>query len=342
MLRFYGYYKQSTAGPCNISRPGFWDPIGRYKWDAWNRLGKMSQEDAMCAYIKEMKMVAQKIIDTVPLEDTSPEMFEPFRPLYEVIPDMPRPPESFFKNHIEKETSENIQEEQEANEEIQDQNSGGSHGYENTADLGAHSGQEEPEQQRNPLDEATHPAQVERRLESWRSEKDFSDSLEQLKPKEVCEDEGSRIYPHLFQPSDVTHKKPKAKTRRHSAERRKDDDTVTVSNSTSDAWLGNGESCSDMSTQLRTKCRGSPHHLSPQIAATVEALQASIQGLCQRIESLERALQDLHHIDGKTHRSHKVPKSQHPVIAHSQTLFFILVWPFIVHWLLRRFLRRKR
>lgn len=38
-----------------------------------------------------------QIIDTVPLEDTSPELFEPFRPLYEVIPDMPRPPDSFFK-----------------------------------------------------------------------------------------------------------------------------------------------------------------------------------------------------------------------------------------------------
>ena len=32
MLRFYSYYKQATVGPCQISRPGFWDPIGRYKW----------------------------------------------------------------------------------------------------------------------------------------------------------------------------------------------------------------------------------------------------------------------------------------------------------------------
>ncbi|CAI9581946.1 unnamed protein product, partial [Staurois parvus] len=98
MLLFYSYYKQATVGPCNIARPGFWDPIGRYKWDAWNKLGQMSQDDAMCAYIREMKKVAQKIINTIPLEDTTPEMFEPFRPLYEVIPDMPRPPDSFFKN----------------------------------------------------------------------------------------------------------------------------------------------------------------------------------------------------------------------------------------------------
>lgn len=32
MLRFYSYYKQATQGPCLAPRPGFWDPIGRYKW----------------------------------------------------------------------------------------------------------------------------------------------------------------------------------------------------------------------------------------------------------------------------------------------------------------------
>lgn len=61
MLRFYSYYKQATVGSCKIPRPGFWDPIGRYKWDAWSRLGKMSKEEAMAAYISEMKKVAQKV-----------------------------------------------------------------------------------------------------------------------------------------------------------------------------------------------------------------------------------------------------------------------------------------
>ncbi|KAL8175630.1 UNVERIFIED_CONTAM: hypothetical protein K2H54_003734 [Gekko kuhli] len=97
MLRFYSYYKQATVGQCQISRPGFWDPIGRYKWDAWNRLGKMTKKEAMVAYIQEMKKSAQKVIDTVPLDETSEDMFEPFKPLYELIDDMPRPPESFFK-----------------------------------------------------------------------------------------------------------------------------------------------------------------------------------------------------------------------------------------------------
>uniref|UniRef100_A0A8C5X2J9 ACB domain-containing protein n=1 Tax=Malurus cyaneus samueli TaxID=2593467 RepID=A0A8C5X2J9_9PASS len=55
MLRFYSYYKQATAGCCQGPRPGFWDPIGRYKWDAWHSLGGMSKEEAMAAYVAEMK-----------------------------------------------------------------------------------------------------------------------------------------------------------------------------------------------------------------------------------------------------------------------------------------------
>uniref|UniRef100_A0A8C1USY9 ACB domain-containing protein n=1 Tax=Cyprinus carpio TaxID=7962 RepID=A0A8C1USY9_CYPCA len=31
MLKFYSYYKQATQGPCNIPRPGFWDPVGKAK-----------------------------------------------------------------------------------------------------------------------------------------------------------------------------------------------------------------------------------------------------------------------------------------------------------------------
>ncbi|XP_045155828.1 acyl-CoA-binding domain-containing protein 4 isoform X3 [Echinops telfairi] len=97
MLRFYSYYKQATVGPCLVPRPGFWDPIGRYKWDAWNSLGKMSREEAMSAYIAEMKVVAQKVIDTVPLGEVAEDMFGYFEPLYQVIPDMPRPPETFLR-----------------------------------------------------------------------------------------------------------------------------------------------------------------------------------------------------------------------------------------------------
>ncbi|XP_021569290.1 acyl-CoA-binding domain-containing protein 4, partial [Carlito syrichta] len=97
MLRFYSYYKQATVGPCLVPRPGFWDPIGRYKWDAWNSLGRMSRQEAMSAYITEMKLVAQKVINTVPLGEVAEDMFGHFEPLYQVIPDMPQPPETFLR-----------------------------------------------------------------------------------------------------------------------------------------------------------------------------------------------------------------------------------------------------
>uniref|UniRef100_A0A0N8ESV8 Acyl-CoA-binding domain-containing protein 4 isoform 1 n=1 Tax=Heterocephalus glaber TaxID=10181 RepID=A0A0N8ESV8_HETGA len=97
MLRFYSYYKQATLGPCLAPRPGFWDPIGRYKWDAWHSLGRMSRAQAMSAYVAEVKLVAQKVIDTVPLGEVAEDAFAYFAPLYQVIPNMPRPPEAFLR-----------------------------------------------------------------------------------------------------------------------------------------------------------------------------------------------------------------------------------------------------
>ena len=57
MLKFYGYYKQSTQGKCNQPKPSFWDVIGKAKWDAWNKCGDMTQRDAMKLYIEELKQV---------------------------------------------------------------------------------------------------------------------------------------------------------------------------------------------------------------------------------------------------------------------------------------------
>ncbi|KAM9296276.1 acyl-CoA-binding domain-containing protein 4 [Gastrophryne carolinensis] len=264
MLRFYSYYKQATIGPCNISRPGFWDPIGRYKWDAWDKLGRMSRDDAMRAYINEMKMVAQKIINTFPLEEATPEMFEPFRTLYDVIPDMPRPPDSFLSAQAEKWKIEYGKNHNSDGENKQPTN------LQSTPELqesGAHCGQGEAR--------TTEPLAVsDGSLGSWGSgNEDFSDSLDRLSPD---------------------------------------------------------------------KCRSSLLHLSPQVVATVEALQATIRGLCQRLEGLEQALQEQQQIIRKqSHRSPKEKRSLGPAIARSQTLFFIFVWPFIVHWLLRRFYGRR-
>ncbi|KAI3365306.1 hypothetical protein L3Q82_010391, partial [Scortum barcoo] len=96
MLRFYSLYKQALCGPCTVSRPSFWDPVGRCKWDAWSRLGEMSSENAMAAYVDEMKKVAQEVIDTMPMNEKTASLFHHFESLYLVIDDMPQPPESLL------------------------------------------------------------------------------------------------------------------------------------------------------------------------------------------------------------------------------------------------------
>ncbi|KAK6490272.1 acyl-CoA-binding domain-containing protein 5A isoform X3 [Huso huso] len=83
MLQFYSYYKQATQGPCNLPRPGFWDPVGKYKWDVWNGLGDMSREEAMIAYVEEMK----KIIETMPMTEKVEELLHVLGPFYEIIED---------------------------------------------------------------------------------------------------------------------------------------------------------------------------------------------------------------------------------------------------------------
>ncbi|KFZ62009.1 Acyl-CoA-binding domain-containing protein 5, partial [Antrostomus carolinensis] len=83
MLKFYSFYKQATQGPCNIPRPGFWDPIGRYKWDAWSSLGDMSKEEAMIAYVEEMK----KILESMPVTEKVEELLQVIGPFYEIVED---------------------------------------------------------------------------------------------------------------------------------------------------------------------------------------------------------------------------------------------------------------
>ncbi|XP_078272117.1 acyl-CoA-binding domain-containing protein 5A isoform X2 [Rhinoraja longicauda] len=83
MLKFYGYYKQATLGPCNTTRPGFWDPIGKYKWDAWNSLGDMPKEAAMIAYVDEMK----KILESMPMTEEVEQLLCVIGPFYELVDD---------------------------------------------------------------------------------------------------------------------------------------------------------------------------------------------------------------------------------------------------------------
>ena len=50
-LYLYKYYKQATLGDNNTEKPGFFDFVGKAKWDAWNSIKGTSKNDAMHEYI---------------------------------------------------------------------------------------------------------------------------------------------------------------------------------------------------------------------------------------------------------------------------------------------------
>ncbi len=51
LLELYALYKQATVGDTGGKRPGFTDPVGRAKYDAWSKKRGMTAEAAMEAYI---------------------------------------------------------------------------------------------------------------------------------------------------------------------------------------------------------------------------------------------------------------------------------------------------
>jgi diazepam-binding inhibitor (GABA receptor modulator, acyl-CoA-binding protein) len=51
LLKIYALYKQANQGDASGSRPGFTDPVGRAKWDAWKEVEGIPADDAMQAYI---------------------------------------------------------------------------------------------------------------------------------------------------------------------------------------------------------------------------------------------------------------------------------------------------
>jgi len=53
-LRLYALYKQATVGDADGKRPGFTNPVGRAKYDAWAKLTGTSSDQAEADYIAEV------------------------------------------------------------------------------------------------------------------------------------------------------------------------------------------------------------------------------------------------------------------------------------------------
>ena len=60
-LELYALFKQSTEGKNTKSKPGAMDFVGKYKWQAWSKLGDMSKEDAQVAYVSKVESLIKLI-----------------------------------------------------------------------------------------------------------------------------------------------------------------------------------------------------------------------------------------------------------------------------------------
>lgn len=58
-LRLYALYKQATVGDVTGKRPGFTNPVGRAKHDAWADVSGMSSEEAKRAYVNEVEALTE-------------------------------------------------------------------------------------------------------------------------------------------------------------------------------------------------------------------------------------------------------------------------------------------
>ncbi|XP_076212978.1 acyl-CoA-binding domain-containing protein 4 isoform X2 [Aptenodytes patagonicus] len=318
MLRFYSYYKQATAGRCQGPRPGFWDPIGR---DAWHSLGRMSKEEAMAAYVAEMKKVAQKIIDTVPMDETTEEMFGYFKPLYEVIHDMPRPPEAFFKRKGGS---------QERTADPSQDDPASSPAPEHTEDAlpgEQRNGQHVPGGGLAPAAEALEGSQV-----TSDSEGDvYCDTLEQMEPEQAGQPLG-------LSPNGGTGQGERGEGRRLEG---RSSAGLAALGSERDLWLAGGERDAGNAPEL---AQGLLAELDAHVASTVRALQDDMRQVLERLSELEMlasAQGDAAGTDPGQPLAAQAASPWPPTIS-PRTLLFLVTWPFVTQWLLRRWQGRKR
>jgi diazepam-binding inhibitor (GABA receptor modulating acyl-CoA-binding protein) len=58
LLKLYALFKQATSGDVEGKRPGFTDPVGRAKYDAWAGIKGLSSDDAKGQYADLVESLA--------------------------------------------------------------------------------------------------------------------------------------------------------------------------------------------------------------------------------------------------------------------------------------------
>jgi acyl-CoA-binding protein len=61
MLQLYALFKQGSSGDVEGSKPGFFDFVGVAKYEAWEKLSGMAQEEAQQQYVELVKKLGGSI-----------------------------------------------------------------------------------------------------------------------------------------------------------------------------------------------------------------------------------------------------------------------------------------
>jgi acyl-CoA-binding protein len=61
LLQLYALYKQGSSGDVSGDKPGFFDFVATAKYEAWERMQGMSQDDAKQQYIELVQSLGGQI-----------------------------------------------------------------------------------------------------------------------------------------------------------------------------------------------------------------------------------------------------------------------------------------
>ncbi|XP_039377900.1 acyl-CoA-binding domain-containing protein 5 isoform X3 [Mauremys reevesii] len=330
MLKFYSFYKQATQGPCNSPRPGFWDPIGRYKWDAWSALGDMPKEEAMIAYVEEMK----KILESMPMTEKVEELLQVIGPFYEIVEDK--------KNRGSGLTSDL------GNVMTSTPNSKAVNGKAESSDSGAESEEEEG-----------HEEEEEKEIQQ--SEKDYTNvKQDSAASKDLESIVTNGCYKDSFVPEMQNGIQTKSALNGLNVEEEitKVEQSLALTGKTNNSGhqghrmqpLGDGAQGGQMGSGGDGERWGSDRaprgSLNEQIAVVLMRLQEDMQNVLQRLHTLEA-------LTASQARSVTLQSNLHPVSSVKRpswwpfdispgTLAFAVVWPFVAQWLVHVYFQRRR
>ncbi|XP_065603726.1 acyl-CoA-binding domain-containing protein 4 isoform X2 [Cyrtonyx montezumae] len=288
----------------------------------------MSKEEAMAAYVAEMKKVAQKIIDTVSPDETTQEMFRYFEPLYEVIRDMPRPPETFFRG---------TGDEQEQAAERGQEERASSPAPEDAVPGEQQDGQQAPGAGLAPAANTHQGSQGTSDAEG----EVFRDTTEQMEPEQA----GLLLAERGLSPRSAPARCEAGRAERGDGRRREGSGGADLAalSSDGDLQLGGAEHGAGSPTEPTAVEQQLLPELDARVAGTVRALQDDMQRVLERLSELE-LLTSAQETSGADPGELLAVQAASPwaLPASPHTLLFLVAWPFITQWLLRRWRGRKR